>query len=144
MTRECSSSRGASHVRERHWPATVKFERPAPNPDGHLSTAAGAARNFPEPSGAERARVFLTEEQRTLAVRYLPLARQLSRRLYATSPTHPAELHATACMALAEAARSYDRSRKVGFGTYARHRIRTALRDSQRFIPGCTASPSTG
>ena len=37
-------------------------------------------------------------------------------------------------MALVEAARNFDPSRKVGFSTYARHRIRGALRDFQRLI----------
>jgi Sigma-70 region 2 len=118
----------------------AKLEWPARHAD-RLSVTAADARDFPSRRGVGRARVLLTQEQRALAVRYLPLARQLSRRLYATSPTRPEELHATACMALAEAARSYDPLRKVGFGTYARHRIRAALREFQRFVPGCNARP---
>ncbi len=129
MSRDCSSGRGISDARERIWPVTENLERPASNADRLLVTAHGDARNVPGPCGAERARVRLTEEQRGLAVRYLPLARHLSRRLYATSPTPPEDLHATACIALAEAARNYDPSRNVGFGTYARHRIRAALRE---------------
>ena len=74
-------------------------------------------RDFPKPRGVKVLAVLLTEEERALAVRYLPLARHLARRLYETSPTRPEDLHATACMALAEAARNYDPSRKVGFGT---------------------------
>jgi hypothetical protein len=144
VRRECSRGRSASCASEGPWPVGTNLGRPAPNGVRSVLTAGGDARDFPGPSGAERARVLLTEEQRALAVRYLPLARHLSRRLYATSPTHPAERHATACRALAEAARSYDRSRKVGFGTFARHRIRAALRDSQRDLPGCTASLSPG
>jgi hypothetical protein len=144
VRRECSRGRSTSCAREGPWPVGTNQGRPARNGVRNVLTAGDDARDFPTPCGAERPRVLLTEEQRALAVRYLPLARHLSRRLYATSPTHPAELHATACMALAEAARSYDRSRKVGFGTYARHRIRAALRDSQRDFSGCTASPSPG
>jgi Sigma-70 region 2 len=144
VRRECSRGRSASCASEGPWPVGTNLGRPVPSGVRSVLTAGGDARDFPGSPGAERARVLLTEEQRALAVRYLPLARHLSRRLYATSPTHPAELHATACMALAEAARNYDRSRKVGFGTYARHRIRAALRDSQRDFTGCTASPSPG
>jgi hypothetical protein len=122
------SGRGASHAGEGHCPVTTNLERPVHNADRLLLTSGGDARDVPRPRGPEAARVLLTEEERALAVRYLPLARHLSRRLYETSPTRPEELHATACIALAEAARNYDPSRNVGFGTYARHRIRAALR----------------
>jgi RNA polymerase sigma factor (sigma-70 family) len=37
-------------------------------------------------------------------------------------------------MALVEAARTFDPARKVNFATYARHRIRGALRDYRRLV----------
>jgi hypothetical protein len=122
------SGRLASQAIEGPRPVTANRERPALDADRQLLTTGGDARDFPKPRGAGGARVLLTEEQRALAVRYLPLARHLSRRLYEDSPGTPEDFHATACIALAEAARNYDPSRNVGFGTYARHRIRAALR----------------
>jgi RNA polymerase sigma factor (sigma-70 family) len=91
-------------------------------------------RDFLNRCGPHRTRVPLTEAQRALAVDYLPLARQLARRLCADGHAHPEELQSTAYMALVEAAQTVDPSRNVGFGTYARHRIRGALRDFQRLI----------
>ena len=81
-------------------------------------------------------RVPLTEEQRELAVNYSadgarslpsvwmhdlagPIAKSWSRRRI---------------WHLVEAAQTFDPSVSVGFGTYARHRIRGALRDFQRLI----------
>jgi RNA polymerase sigma factor (sigma-70 family) len=62
------------------------------------------------------------------------MARQLAQRSGKFWPTEHDELQSAACMALAAAARAYDPSRKVGFGSYARHRIRGALRDLQRIL----------
>ena len=76
----------------------------------------------------------LGEDQRGLAIRYLPMAHQLAQRLCAIWPADAEELQSTAYMALAEAAQAFDASRKVGFGTFARHRIRAALRDLQRLL----------
>ena len=76
----------------------------------------------------------LTEEQRELAIKYLPMARGLAQRLYPTSPAHPEELQSTAYLALVDAARTFDPARNVGFGGFARHRIRSAIRDFQRLI----------
>jgi len=44
------------------------------------------------------------------------------------------ELEATAYLALVEAAQNFDPARNVNFATFARHRIRGALRDFQRFL----------
>ena len=44
------------------------------------------------------------------------------------------ELQSTAYMALVEAARTFDPDRKVNFATFARHRIRGALRDYMRYL----------
>jgi RNA polymerase sigma factor (sigma-70 family) len=79
-------------------------------------------------------RISLNEDQRGLAVRYLPMANQLAQRLCAIWPDERDELESTAYHALAEAAQAFDSSRKVGFGTFARHRIRAALRDLQRLL----------
>jgi RNA polymerase sigma factor (sigma-70 family) len=79
-------------------------------------------------------RIPLDEAQRGLAVRYLPMAHQLAQRLCAIWPADREEVHSTAYLALAEAAHAFDSSRKVGFGTFARHRIRAALRDLQRLL----------
>jgi RNA polymerase sigma factor (sigma-70 family) len=79
-------------------------------------------------------RIPLNEEQRGLAVRYMPMAYQLAQRLCAVWPAERDELESTAYLALAEAAQTFDSSRKVGFGTFARHRIRAALRDLQRLL----------
>jgi RNA polymerase sigma factor (sigma-70 family) len=43
------------------------------------------------------------------------------------------ELRSAAYLALVQAARTFDPARKVNFATYARHRIRGALRDYLRF-----------
>jgi RNA polymerase sigma factor (sigma-70 family) len=91
-------------------------------------------RDFLERRGPHGGRGPLTEDQRALVVSYLPMARQLAQRLCTTWQTHPEELQSTADMALVEAAHTFDPSRKVGFSTYARHRIRGALRDCQRLI----------
>jgi RNA polymerase sigma factor (sigma-70 family) len=76
----------------------------------------------------------LTEEQHGLATRYLPMARQLARRLSTTCLNEDEQAQTTAYLALIEAAQTFDSSRKVGFGTYARHRIRGALRNLQRVL----------
>jgi RNA polymerase sigma factor (sigma-70 family) len=47
-------------------------------------------------------------------------------------PVEQEELQSIAYLALVEAARTFDPSRNVNFATYARHRIRGALRDCRR------------
>jgi RNA polymerase sigma factor (sigma-70 family) len=79
-------------------------------------------------------RIGLNEDERGLALRYLPMAHQLAQRMCAVWPAERDELESTAYLALAEAAQAFDSSRKVGFGTFARHRIRAALRDLQRLL----------
>jgi len=49
-------------------------------------------------------------------------------------PSEDEELQSAAYMALVEAALTFDPARKVNFATYARHRIRGALRDYQRLV----------
>jgi DNA-directed RNA polymerase specialized sigma subunit len=70
----------------------------------------------------------LTNRQRRLAVRYLPLATALARRKEKTCGAEREELESIAYLALVEAAGAFNRSCKVSFATYARCRIRWALR----------------
>jgi len=76
----------------------------------------------------------LSEQQRQLAEQYVPLARSMARRLDPYWPMEKDELYSTAMLALVEAAQSFDPTRKVSFATFARHRIRGALRDFQRLV----------
>ncbi len=76
----------------------------------------------------------LTEEQRRLAVRHLPLARSLTRRVESLWPTERDDIRSTAYMALVEAARNFDPERGISFSTFARHRIRGDLREFQRLL----------
>lgn len=92
------------------------------------------ANNDAEGSLPRPDRIPLNEDEHGLAVRYLPMAHHLAQRMCAIWPDEREELESTAYLALAEAAQSFDSSRKVGFGTFARHRIRAALRDLQRLL----------
>ena len=76
----------------------------------------------------------LNEDQRGLATRYLPMAESLARAFEARQAFERDELRSTAYMALVEAARTFDPYRNVNFATFARHRIRGALRDYARFL----------
>ena len=74
----------------------------------------------------------LTEEQRDLAARFLPLARKLAKPLKIMFRQWKDEFESAACLALVEAARSFDPSRNIKFATFARFRIRGALVDVGR------------
>jgi RNA polymerase sigma factor (sigma-70 family) len=102
--------------------------------DGLVSTAPRDDELFLGLCTRDRAPVPLTGDQRALAIRYVPMARQLARRVCKTWPNAQDELQSTACLALVEAARGFDPSRGIGFGAYARHRIRGALRDLERLF----------
>jgi len=80
----------------------------------------------------------LTEEQREMASRYLPLARKLAKPLKMMFVQWKDEFESAACLALVEAARSFDPSRNIKFATFARFRIRGALVDVGRSmeLPG--------
>jgi RNA polymerase sigma factor (sigma-70 family) len=78
-------------------------------------------------------RTKLNDAQRELATRYVPLAESQACNFGTTHQLDPDELRSTAYLALVEAARTFDLSRKVNFATFARHRIRGALRDYLRF-----------
>ena len=77
-------------------------------------------------------RTRLNEAQRDLATRYVPLAEMQANNFGTTHQLDPDELRSTAYLALVEAARTFDLSREVNFATFARHRIRGALRDYWR------------
>ncbi len=74
----------------------------------------------------------LTAEQRELAGQFLPLARALAKPLKMIFNHWKDEFESAACLALVEAARSYDPSRNIRFATFARFRIRGALVDVGR------------
>ncbi len=93
-----------------------------------LSHSGSASAGVPRMKG----RSPLNEDQRRLASRYMPLASSLAGRIARYWPAQRDELESTAFMALVEAAGSFDPERKVGFATFARYRIRGALRDYQR------------
>jgi RNA polymerase sigma factor (sigma-70 family) len=76
----------------------------------------------------------LTEAQRRLALQYLPMARALAKPLKAAWPVEVDEFESAACLALVEAAQSFDPARNVKFATFARYRIWGALRDVQRSL----------
>ncbi|WP_435009341.1 sigma-70 family RNA polymerase sigma factor [Tundrisphaera lichenicola] len=93
----------------------------------------GPARGVPSrPCKVREAPRPLTEEQRALAEQFLPLARKLAKPLKAMFQHWKDEFESAACMALVEAARSYDPSRNIRFATFARFRIRGALVDVGR------------
>ncbi len=74
----------------------------------------------------------LTADQQDLAARYLPLARSLSQPFWRAWPSSYEEFDSAACLGLVEAARTFDPTRGVKFGTFVRHRILGSLRDVQR------------
>ena len=76
----------------------------------------------------------MSVERQNLAVRYLPMARSMAKMLKISWPNEVDEFDSAACMALVEAAQTYDPSRNVKFSTFARFRICGALRDVQRAL----------
>jgi RNA polymerase sigma factor (sigma-70 family) len=74
----------------------------------------------------------LTEIQREMAAKFLPLARSLARPLKEIFGLWKDEFESAACLALVEAARSFDPARNIQFATFARFRIRGALVDVGR------------
>jgi RNA polymerase sigma factor (sigma-70 family) len=62
------------------------------------------------------------------------MASALAKRMDGLLPGETDELESTAYLALVEAAQMFDPSMSVNFATYARHRIRGALRDLRRLM----------
>jgi RNA polymerase sigma factor (sigma-70 family) len=76
----------------------------------------------------------MTEEQKGLAVKYIPMAKALAKPLKRAWPMERDEFESAAMLALVEAAQSFEPSRNVKFPTFARYRIWGALRDVQRSL----------
>lgn len=74
----------------------------------------------------------LTERQQALASRFLPMARGMAKPLKLMYPYWRDEFESASCLALVEAARSFDPCKNIRFATFARFRIRGALRDVGR------------
>ena len=90
-------------------------------------------------------RTPMTDDQRELAVRYMPMAEALARR----ACLHRAVATRRSCnrpptWRSSKPRSTFDPSRKVRFATYARHRIRGALRDYRRLVlaEGSRADPA--
>jgi RNA polymerase sigma factor (sigma-70 family) len=96
-------------------------------------------RRYPRSCKPKRSRPPLTAEQQRLATRYLPLARSLAARLAGDAPCSWDDFEAAACLALVEAAQSFDATRQCDFGVYARPHILGALYDLRRelYMSGC-------
>lgn len=110
------------------------------NPNLPVQPAGGAGRetwgeapDFPDRCDPRHAYRPLTEEQRGLVTRYLPMAQKLARQS-GVKPVRTDELEAEAYGALVDAARTFDPDRGVDFAVYARPRIVGALRDYARFL----------
>lgn len=86
------------------------------------------------PTTARDGRSPLSSEQQALALRYLSWARMLARPFKTSWPNHRDDFESAACLALVEAAGSFDPDRNVKFATFARHRVGGALRDVQRSL----------
>jgi RNA polymerase sigma factor (sigma-70 family) len=95
-------------------------------------SVAGSARETEPAARVPRGRRPLTPDQQALAARYLPLARSLARPLKAAWPDSRDEFESVACLALVQAAESFDPARGFAFATFARYRIAGALRDALR------------
>lgn len=120
---------------QRDEPSFALRANPSPSPDRDGARSAHrrlADSGYPEKCNPNRARSPLDEDQKGLAGRYLPLARSMARRFARTLPRACDDLESAACMALVEAAQSFDPARNVDFAVYARHRIQGALRDTRQ------------
>lgn len=85
----------------------------------------------------------LTREQQELAEQYLPMARRIARPLKKAFPSEWEEFESAACLALVQAAESFDPTRHVKFATFARLRIWGALQDVRRQrMPKCFGTAS--
>jgi RNA polymerase sigma factor (sigma-70 family) len=89
-----------------------------------MATATAARRRKP--------RGRLTRAQQDLAEQYLPMARRIARPMKKSYPCDWEEFESAACLALVQAAESFDPRRHVKFSTFARLRIWGALQDVRR------------
>jgi RNA polymerase sigma factor (sigma-70 family) len=127
-----SRKEGPSSIGRRSFPRTSE-----PQPGAWPADGGDRPRSEPWPVPKHQlhrgTRIGLNDDQRGLATRYLPMAKSLANAIQTPQQIERDELRSTAYMALVEAARTFDPFRKVNFATFARHRIRGALRDYMRF-----------
>jgi RNA polymerase sigma factor (sigma-70 family) len=112
---------------------TLTCDRPA-GQDQLDSGSGHEGRRHPERCKPRRTKTPLDADQQGLAVRYLPMARSLAKRMKKSFPTSSDELQSVAFLALVEAAQSFDHSRGVNFATFARQSIWGALCDVREEI----------
>jgi RNA polymerase sigma factor (sigma-70 family) len=124
---------GSAHVAEDAFAWQTSSDQPEPVSAATVATD-GDCRSGADIYGSSRHRIPLTDEQRDLAVQYLPLAESIAARWCINPQIGRDELLATAYLALVEAAQTFDPCRNVHFATFARRRIRGALRDCQRLL----------
>jgi RNA polymerase sigma factor (sigma-70 family) len=127
------------------FPAKTKPNRPTPSRGVWETATRGEGWPCSERCDRNRGRDPLTDEQRALATRYLPMASALAKRMDGLLPGQNDELESTAYLALVEAAQMFDPSISVNFATYARYRIRGALRDLRRLmVCACSRGDAAG
>jgi len=112
----------------------VRPDQPMPAAASRLGPRHGPPRDDAEICARYCDRASMTDDQRDLAVRHLSLARAIAWRAARIGTSEGEELESAAYMALVEAALTFDAARKVNFATYARHRIRGAIRDYRRLV----------
>ncbi len=101
-------------------------------------------RGYPESCNPNRTRPPLDEDQRSLAARYMPLARSLARRMTEKMPGAGDDFHSAAFLALVEAAQHFDPTRRVNFSVFARRRIWGALCDMREELFKLNKPDKTG
>lgn len=84
---------------------------------------------FPAKTHPNHGRTPLTDHQKSLAARFLPLARSIARQHRHKGSVEHEEIESVAFLGLVEAARSYDPDRETSFPTYARFHIVGAVMD---------------
>jgi RNA polymerase sigma factor (sigma-70 family) len=117
------------------FPEKTNPNRPVPAASGPGRETPGDARSFSERCDPRHSHRPLTDEQRKLVTRYMPLARALVRRA-ARKLVEVArdELQAEANVALVDAAKTFDPDLGVNFAVHARGRICWALLDYTHFL----------
>ncbi len=112
------------------FPKTNPNASPRRSQDAELSARRQA--EFPDRANPDYGRTPLTDDQKELATRYLPLARTLAHRLYARTRVERDEIESIAFMALVEAARAFDPSIGTRFTTFLRYKVVGAIIDFAR------------
>lgn len=115
------------------FPEKTNPNRPVAAAGGPWRETRGESRPCPDRCDPRHANRPLTDEQRELVTRYMPMARAVARRAGIKGVRYE-ELQAEAYSALVEAARTFDPDRGVSFAVHARPRVMGALRDYRRFL----------